>query len=176
MQLDELPHDCEPDPGAARYRRSGSDAAERLPDPHGIACIDAGTLIRHFDDRAVTRAGQGELDGLADGSVLHGVVEQVEEDLFERAGVDVCFDRVVEAGRDLRLARGCERSKPFDDFADHRREPRGCRRDLRRPPFAARKEQNIFDELREPLRLARDDLERTASLVFGPDAPEEQRL
>ena len=85
MQLDELAHHGESDPGAARY--ASSTTFEGLPDPLAICCWNSRSLIFHRDLDAGAAMCSRDAERLAGRAIAHGVVEQIYEDAPDRIAV-----------------------------------------------------------------------------------------
>src|SRR5689334_21237802 len=75
VHRDELSHDREPDPAAARRRLGFAIEPDvRLPDALPLLVRNAGTLILDVDARAIADDLRADGDRLSRRSVLHGVV------------------------------------------------------------------------------------------------------
>jgi hypothetical protein len=76
--------------------------------------------------------------------------------------------------RDEPCVTSCgKRREAFENIGDERRQPCRFPCDLRLPSFAAREQQDIFYELREPLRFTGDDLERASPFRLRTDSTEQ---
>src|SRR5690348_18325423 len=99
MERRELPHHRESDPRSGHRRPTiPAQAPEAIPDPLAGFHWYTGTEVVDLDAEVPTPALEGDRDGLAIRTVLHRVVEQVEEHLMQRAGVHDRDQALVQHG------------------------------------------------------------------------------
>jgi hypothetical protein len=150
VQRDELRDHREAD--AASRHRCGHRALEplvRLPDPVAMLRRNSGALVVDDQTGVVSRAAQRDRHRLADRSVLHRVVEQIEEDLAQRARVRDAHDVRLERRLDHDVPRPRHRPEHLHRLAHLRRQLRRHRRELDRLPLRPRELQNVLDEMRQ---------------------------
>src|SRR5882672_5265008 len=99
---------------------------ERLPNPFSLRGGYPWPFVLDPDPRRAVVAAAFESHGnrLTRGSVLHGVIEQIDEHLAHRAAIDFGHDVVVDAHADLHPPGAGERSERFEHFTHERRELR----------------------------------------------------
>src|SRR5205823_5029708 len=121
VQRHELAHHGEADAGARHGRAAVAlEPPELVPDALAVGGGNARALVVHTDARPALVYGEAKGDGLTGRPVLHRVVEQVEEHLTQRVGVDRRYHTVGEVGAQPDAPRASERGEPFGGFAQER--------------------------------------------------------
>src|SRR6267378_3676427 len=172
VQLDDVPHDRQSQPEAARWPFALSEPLEDVRQELGL---DPGTLVGHPDPRKRRGAFQTDIDTPAHRTELDGIGEEVPDHLPEpiRIGEERSSIR-IEEGCQLDVLRIGQAPDSLDGLLDDGHwvdlpalEPQLARHD-------ARHVQQVLDELRQELRVPLDHLEaaRRAGSVLGPDAQE----
>jgi hypothetical protein len=86
VQLDEAPHEREPE---AEPARRAVCLHEGLEDQRQRFRLDADAGVAHPQDRIAAFARDAEVDASGGRGVLHGVVEEIQHDLLQAGGIDV---------------------------------------------------------------------------------------
>ena len=158
MQLDEPSHDREPEPGAPVPAAQGRlHLIEGVPDPRELIARDPDSRVLHGDPHLVLVAPRRDRDAAAVGRELHGVGQEVHEDLLQplRIGVDggrVGPDRVHDVD-----VLGLRRDRDDGERLIHDQPRiRGDRAQLHASRFETGDVEQLVDEVREALRAPKD--------------------
>jgi hypothetical protein len=138
---------------------AGCEAAVRLPDSaagifrHPIAAILYGKYSHPFCGR------DGHVDSLSFAAVLHGVVDQIQQDLPNGPAVHRRHDVVSNVQRQLAARRPGKRRKSFDGLRRELAQAGRRHGQARDATLAAGKVEHVVDEMRQPSRFLLDDFE-----------------
>ena len=177
--LGDVLDDREPQPGAAHVAAAPLvHAVEPLEDARQVLALDAGSLVADLDDQRSVAQRRFHRHRLARLAVLHRVVHEVDERLFEQRHVDLRAERFLAAHADGDVfpvgLEGAELDRRVEHGAD------GGRLGHHRPALALllelREEQQVVDDGVEPVRLPGDDAEELLGGLRLAHRAVEQRL
>jgi hypothetical protein len=137
------------------------ESMEWLPDALSLCHGDARALVLDPNARPPIIAASVESDRyrLARRTVLHGIVEQVDQDLTDRAPIDIGNDIIIQAHPDLHVPRCRERRECFKDLPHQWGELRLFGHERVLTTFHAIEAQYLVDQVSETSRFLIDDVE-----------------
>src|SRR6185503_18757666 len=173
MLLREAPYEREAD-ATSSYGRIGValETVEGLPDPVTLGGRDSRSFVRDRNPRALPLARSLERyrDGLSRRTVLHGVVEQVDQYLPHRSAIDFGDDARVQGLDHDDLSRLGQRSEGLEHLGHERGELGGLRQQRALAAFGAVEAKHLVHQVTEPSRFLVDDVER-ARVLLGRSNP-----
>jgi hypothetical protein len=158
--------------GLGRSRKSNV----RVPYFLALTLWNARTLVFDCDDDFVFSRRERNFHCLAEGSVLHCVVEEIEHNLPQAAGIDAGNETGLDARVDLCATNASKRCKCIDRGLHLAIHLERLSDDSAPAVLGASECKNVLDEISETLRFLIDDSERSLSLRIGTELTVSQQL